>query len=371
MTRLDDSSRHDTTRPLRIDLAAVVAETRMHRSVSQTIVPSAAIAAAMLVGATITARLGGPSPVRLLPEYVAAAAGCAISAILVFVFIRVAALAKTRADRPLAVVFGELRPRLPLLIFPVLVAPTFLSAFTAAKSAIPRLVGFRYDRLFANLDAAVFRTDPWRVTHLFIGSLGTRTIEFFYVAVWVTALAYSQAFIPLYARRTLVAQFFTAMLLTWFVAGFILAYAIPAAGPVFVQLADPTLIGRFAPLKSHLATLLSASSPFISGPKYLEAGISSGTAYSGGGISAMPSVHIATVTTYALASRGTKWFLPTCLFAAIIVIGSVHSGYHYFVDGVVAVVVAVLCWKAVELFYAILDARASVTIGTLGLAPIA
>lgn len=368
LAQLDDSFRHDTNEAV-ADLAVVVVGFRMPRSVGRTIVLPIAITIAMLVGATITAHLGGPSPVELLPEYVAAAAGCGASAILVFIFIRIAALARIRADRPLAVVFGELRPKLPYLILPVLVTPTFLSAFTAAKSAIPRLVGFRYDRLFANMDAAIFGTDPWRLTHLLIGSLGTKTIEFFYVAVWITALAYSQVFIPLYARRTLIARFFTAMLLTWFIAGFVLAYAIPAAGPVFVELADPTLDARFAPLKSHLAELLSPSAPFISGPKYLLAGIASGTAYSGGGISAMPSMHIAVVTVYVLAARGTKWFLPAVLFAAIILVGSVHSGYHYFVDSVVGAAVALLCWKLTELFYAAFDSRASVTVDTAGLAP--
>ena len=324
-------------------------------SYAEAILPSAVICAAMMASATVTARFGGPSPLELFPEYVGAAAICAISSILVFIFLRVGVLAKTKPDRPLAIVVAELRPKFPLLLLPVLVTPAFLAAFTAAKTAIPTLVGFRYDHLLANLDSAIFGTDPWRLTHALIGPEGTRIIQFAYVAVWITALAFSQAMLPLFASRKLVAQFFTSRLLTWFVGGFVFAYLFPAAGPIFVDIADPTLLGRFAPLKMHIATLLPAGAPFLHGPVYLEEGIKSGTAYSGGGISAMPSIHIAVVTTYVLASRGTKWLFPSCLFASVILVGSIHSGYHYFVDSVVAATISVMCWKTVELFYARLN----------------
>jgi hypothetical protein len=200
-----------------------------------------------------------------------------------------------------------------------------------------------------------------------IGPIGTQIIEFFYVGVWVSALAYSQALIPIFCSREFAAQFFTSRLLTWFVAGFVFAYAVPAAGPIFVDLADPTLVPRFAPLKAHLATMLSPSSPFINGPIYLEHGIRSGTAYSGGGISAMPSIHIAASTTYILAARGTKWFVPACLFATVILIGSIHSGYHYFVDSLVASSIAVISWKCVELFYAYLATRPAGAVNCSGL----
>jgi hypothetical protein len=309
----------------------------------------------MVACASIISLLGGPNPLQLLPEYLLGAAVCTVSSILIFVFVRVAALARTKPERPLAIVYSELRPKLPLLILPILLTPTFLAAFTAAKSAIPHLVGFKYDRMFANLDFDLFGRDPWRLTHMLIGPIGTQIIEFFYVGVWVSALAYSQALIPIFGSREFAAQFFTSRLLTWFVGGFVVAYALPAAGPIFADIADPELISRFAPLKAHLATMLPPGAPFLHGPIYLEEGIKSGTAYSGGGISAMPSIHIAAVTTYVLASRGTKWFLPSLAFASIIFVGSIHSGYHYFVDSVVAAMISVMCWKTVELFYAILN----------------
>lgn len=314
--------------------------------VSDAIWPPAAICAAMVLGSAITHALGGPSPLPLLDGYVAAAFGCTVLCTLVYVFLRIIALWKIGADKPLSIVAAELAPKIPLLVLPIVISPIFLAAFTAAKSAIPTLVGFRYDHLLADLDAAVFLTDPWRITHMFIGRVGTTVIQFFYVAVWVSALALSQAAIPIFASRRRVGVFFTAMLLTWFVAGFLIAYALPAAGPVFVNMSDPSLLSRFSPLTTDLARLLPPGSPFLHGPIYLEEGIKSGTAYSGGGISAMPSMHIAVVTIYVLASRRTLWFAPACLFALIIFIGSIHSGYHYAMDAAIAIPVAILCWHA-------------------------
>jgi membrane-associated phospholipid phosphatase len=64
----------------------------------------------------------------------------------------------------------------------------------------------------------------------------------------------------------------------------------------------------------------------------------------GGGISAMPSMHLAAAAIYVIASRGTKWFYPSILFWLIIFIASGYFGYHYWVDGFVGAVVAWICW---------------------------
>jgi hypothetical protein len=39
-------------------------------------------------------------------------------------------------------------------------------------------------------------------------------------------------------------------------------------------------------------------------------------------------------------------FWPAVGLAALILVGSVHTGYHYFVDAPVAAAIALLCWKA-------------------------
>ena len=64
----------------------------------------------------------------------------------------------------------------------------------------------------------------------------------------------------------------------------------------------------------------------------------------GAGISAMPSMHIAVVTIYVLIARRTIWLLPACCFWIVIFVFSAFSGYHYWWDGIIAVVVTLSCW---------------------------
>ena len=68
----------------------------------------------------------------------------------------------------------------------------------------------------------------------------------------------------------------------------------------------------------------------------------------GGGISAMPSLHVAIAVLTALCVRdrfpGLQW-LPW-IYAVIIYIGSIHLGWHYASDGIVSAVGMVAIWKA-------------------------
>jgi membrane-associated phospholipid phosphatase len=65
-----------------------------------------------------------------------------------------------------------------------------------------------------------------------------------------------------------------------------------------------------------------------------------------GGISAMPSMHNAIAILAACAAleinRILGWLLV--LFAALIFIGSIHLGWHYALDGVVAAIVSIGLW---------------------------
>ena len=85
--------------------------------------------------------------------------------------------------------------------------------------------------------------------------------------------------------------------------------------------------------------------------RYLTAGLNVKIAIKGAGISAMPSMHIATATIFVLAARGTKWIWPALLFLALTFFGSVYLGYHYVVDAPVAALVAFGCWSVARRLY--------------------
>jgi hypothetical protein len=69
----------------------------------------------------------------------------------------------------------------------------------------------------------------------------------------------------------------------------------------------------------------------------------------GRGISAMPSMHLATSFSFMLLGFAIHRRLGIALglFTAFILIGSVHLGWHYAIDGYVAIAMTWLIWRIV------------------------
>ena len=65
------------------------------------------------------------------------------------------------------------------------------------------------------------------------------------------------------------------------------------------------------------------------------------------GISAMPSMHVATAVLMALyAWTHARWAgFVMAVFAILIMLGSVHLGWHYAVDGYVGALIAWIAWR--------------------------
>ena len=101
--------------------------------------------------------------------------------------------------------------------------PCFLASFTATKSAIPFLVGYTWDHFWAQADRIIFGDDVWRIAHQWLGNGATRPLEWFYIVVWGIALIFVSALVPLNASARFTAKFYTAMMATWIVCGFVLA----------------------------------------------------------------------------------------------------------------------------------------------------
>jgi membrane-associated phospholipid phosphatase len=85
----------------------------------------------------------------------------------------------------------------------------------------------------------------------------------------------------------------------------------------------------------------------------------------GRGMSAMPSMHVATSTLFALFAWrvSPRWGVAATAFLAVICIASVHLGYHYALDGLVSIPVVALLWWASGLW-----ARATLSPGQRRLA---
>jgi len=314
-------------------------------SIRRALLPSVAALAVMVAAALVTSRLSGIDGTVLVPAYLIPAFCVAIAAVPIWAASELLVLAVRGTRRPGTVIWGRLRAASPMLALPIVVQPLFLAAFTTAKTAMAPLASFSWDGRFAMLDHMIFGMDPWRLTFDLIGVDESRMLELFYTAGWGLSLAFIQVFVVLMTSRRFAGRFFLAMNLSWGLGGIALAYLTPAAGPIFAHLFEPSLAGRFDGLRSLLGDHLAATGPILRTQSYLVMALGTRAVEIGGGISAMPSVHVEVAMLYVFAAQGSRWSIPSIAFAVLTFIGSVHFGYHYAVDGFAAAGVAAICWK--------------------------
>lgn len=299
---------------------------------------------AMVACALVTGRLAGVSASGLYVPYTLASIACTFYALLLTTFCWVVQLARARAEAPLRAVGYRLVARAPLMLLPLLVFPIFLASFTATKSAIPFLVGYSWDPFWAEADRLIFGNDAWRIAHGWLGERAIRPLEFFYYISWGLCLLYVMPLVALNASPKFTGKFFTAMMATWILGGAAMAYLFSAAGPVFAHLVTNSPAEQFGELRAVLNATLRPHGPIETGQRLLPITLHSHVAVKGGGISAMPSMHLGTVSIYVLGARRTRWFVPAIAFWLIIFVCSAYFGFHYWIDGIVAAIVAAACW---------------------------
>jgi hypothetical protein len=216
-------------------------------------------------------------------------------------------------------------------------------AYRAIKVAIQRISPFDSDPMLLEWDRVLFGTDPWILTHSVIGDTGTLFIDRVY-STWFIVILLAFAFAAFSADRAFQLRASLTHFLIWILLGNVLAMVWSSAGPVYYQhfYGDPL----FAPLAERLAgmditaTRLQAYLLEVVGDEAI-----------GSGISAMPSVHCA-MTMYLVVAAHDRWGVSWQLAAAVvyhllILLGSVHLGWHYAVDGLLSsVAVPILWWAA-------------------------
>jgi hypothetical protein len=205
--------------------------------------------------------------------------------------------------------------------------------FMWIKPELPAVSPFWADNMLANADHALFGTDPWR---LFAGVDLTAHASA-YSFLWAVAVMGTTVWLlaqkPSAARSASLISYFAL----WSIFGTIGQYFLSSAGPIFYQRVG--LGDRFAELSQNIPQVTE----MVSG--YLWNFHASHTLGVGAGISAMPSLHIATVAWIALAFLGQRSKLTplAILFALYMWAMSVALGWHYAVDGIVGAGGAVLC----------------------------
>ena len=287
----------------------------------------------------------------LFGPYIFAATSLTVISFLVFIFVELVKLAINRTVHPIPVIWTRIREKAPFLVLPVLVFPIFLAGFTTAKSSIPALVGYRWDAFWADVDVMIFGTDAWSIAHNIFHADYMGVWGFLYATAWFLTLGLFKANVAIYATPRRIGVIYTAMLGTWLIGGFLFAYCFSAAGPILAHLFDVSLAERFEPLRHAIYNSEGKGGAVRVTQEYLSVAMYSSVAVKGGGISAMPSMHIGASTIYILAARGTKWLPPAVIYWFIIFFFSAYFGWHYWIDGIIAAGIAWLCWVTAEAIF--------------------
>lgn len=217
------------------------------------------------------------------------------------------------------------------------------------KSMIPRLNPFHWDPLFAKWDALLhFGQQPFQLLAQAVDRLhlGKCLVASYYIWFFVamTVVTYCLFCDDNRVRRM---QFLWAYLLSWIIIGSFMALSFSSAGPIFFNDFYPSLEDPFSGMHSYLSSVSEKLElrTFRMRDMLLRWAHDKNI-IDLNGISAMPSMHVAVVWLQVLYLRTVSRpaFLLSIAFFLLILAGSVYLGYHYLIDGYVAILLSTIIW---------------------------
>jgi hypothetical protein len=231
---------------------------------------------------------------------------------------------------------------LPIFI----VYSVFFGAFTSYKNAIGKVIPFYFDPYARSIDRFLHGEDAWMLLAPVLGYRSTIFFDFVYILWFVVMCAVLGFASFVLADQRLRTQYLVAFVLCWMFIGVVAATLLSSVGPCFyAQFYGDNAFGYITEyLKSA-----DANNPVIalSSQTLLLSGITNPTPGMGVGISAAPSMHVAIAALNAifLSRFGKLAGFAGWLYCAIILVGSVHLGWHYAIDGYLAVAMTIGIWK--------------------------
>jgi hypothetical protein len=223
-----------------------------------------------------------------------------------------------------------------------------LSLFSNMKGLISYYGTYSWDPFWAETDRKLhFGIDPWRLLQPLLGYPRiTQLINILY-NFWFPILVfflYWQLIVQKHPGLRM--QFFFTFFFAWSINGTLLAILFASGGPCYFEMMTGNRY--FAEQMNYLQEvhrhygLWSVSTQAMLQDMYKEDKIMIGA-----GISAMPSMHVATAFLFFLLTRELNkkvgWIFA--LYSLLIFLGSVHLGWHYAVDGYFSIITTWLYWK--------------------------
>lgn len=268
----------------------------------------------------------------LLPFWLIAAFGLAAVVTLVAIF----RMMREGIEHPVTHCVSYLhdnRKLLLLVAFGMVLTGLNMIAFMWVKPLLNYLIPFRADPLLASVDRFIFGTDPWRL----LVYLNTTPLAILYHRGWFALMIITLLVLLMQPASAQKSAVMLTYFLLWSVFGPVVHTLCPAGGPVFY--AALGYGNSFSALAMEEETREAA--------RYLWRFYSDQTFGPGAGISAMPSLHIATMAwmVIAVSQFAKRWTLPMMAAAILIFLLSVSLGWHYAVDGMVGSAGAFAIWK--------------------------
>lgn len=219
-----------------------------------------------------------------------------------------------------------------------------LAAFTTYKVNIPDIMPFYSDKALADIGELLHGQAPWRIAHSFDSDTLAMLVALAYSKFWFIEWYGMVLFAALCANRLLHLRYLTALALVTMVVGTLMATAFSSVGPIFYdefvggeRYAELLQVLKQHPYNAHV----------LQYSDYLLASHRADKPALGSGISAMPSMHVAIATVNAFyLGRLSRWLgLVGWAFAIFILFGSIYTGWHYAVDGYIAMLVVAVIWR--------------------------
>jgi len=253
-------------------------------------------------------------------------------------------LVAARVPSPIGHIVATVRKEwreLLLVAFGITVAGLNMIAFMWAKPLLNYYVPFRADPLLAHIDRALFLGhDPWTL----LSWLNTMPMAIFYHRAWFAMMIVTLLIVltrPASAKKSAI---LLTYFLLWSVAGPMIHILLPAAGPVFFEKLGYGSQFAAIPLPEEMIKMVNFLWGYYSGNRFGP----------GSGISAMPSLHIATTVWMVIAIQAVarRWTWAVAVPGFLIFLLSMSLGWHYAVDGIVggaaAAAIHRFCLRAYE-----------------------
>lgn len=253
-----------------------------------------------------------------------------------------------------------LSPDRIFLILPALIIwPAFVNCFSYLKVLITRIQPFYLDPYLMRLDRLLhFGRLPseWLgpILNYPLPLFILNWIYAFWFLIFMTVLLMQMANT---SQRHLRSHYLLAQMLLWPVFGNLLATVLSSAGPAYYGL----IIGGNDPYAAHMLDIKGAAShwgvslfgfhlqlPFTAiQMQQILWNARSQSGFLGMGISACPSLHVASAWLIARLSHayGRRAMLCGYSFLVLIFLASIQLGWHYAVDGYLGMLGAWLCWR--------------------------